>query len=635
VVGSGPFTDWVDRERERLREAASGAAWKLAHAKIAAGELTEAERVAQRALMLVPTDESPVRGFIEALAGAGDRAAALRFYERFREVLVQELEVEPAPETVAVMEAVMEAVRGRTEAVEVVSVSVRGADESRRAGNAANLSAATGRRPRWKRPAVGIALPVVLVVIGYGLMRSLWSRVDGTGEAMIANRVAIFPFTVRGDDELAYLAEGMADLFATALDGAGAIVTVDPRAVIGVVEREATGPLDPELSRHIAARLGARRYVLGDILSAGGQIRARASLYEDAGEPQASAEAVVPDEAGIFDLVDEAARQLVVADADATGDELTRIGVTTTHSLAALKAYLRAESLFRAGALMNTVSARSAMAEYRRAVAADTTFALAYFRMAVIYRSTTVPLESGGVAELARRYSDRLPRQERRLVECLAATDRADGEEAERWCREVLERDPDNADAWWLLGDALQHFGLRRGRALAEVQSAYDRAIALEPSNLYDQLLGHRAWLASVEEDAASWAEYLDRLASDQPQHPSARLIRLALDAWRGEPSALEHLIAELRTQPDPLGCYLWTTYLTWPLANREATIRALRGITSPDRSRGQRALGHVWIAHEELAAGRLGTARAELVEAQSLDLDGSVISTAYLLLSP
>jgi DNA-binding SARP family transcriptional activator len=102
VVGAAPFTDWVDRERERLREAASGAAWKLAHAKIAAGGLTEAERAGQRALDLVATDESPVRASIEALAGAGDRAAAVDFFERFRTRLREELELEPAPETVAV-----------------------------------------------------------------------------------------------------------------------------------------------------------------------------------------------------------------------------------------------------------------------------------------------------------------------------------------------------------------------------------------------------------------------------------------------------------------------------------------------------------------------------------------------------
>lgn len=106
VSGAAPFTDWLDRERERLREAAADAAWKHAHALVAAGSPAEAERTAQRALHLVPTDESAVRGFIRALAAGGDRAAALRFYEKFASVLAVELEVDPAPETRAVADAI-------------------------------------------------------------------------------------------------------------------------------------------------------------------------------------------------------------------------------------------------------------------------------------------------------------------------------------------------------------------------------------------------------------------------------------------------------------------------------------------------------------------------------------------------
>ncbi|HSW30993.1 MAG TPA: BTAD domain-containing putative transcriptional regulator [Longimicrobiales bacterium] len=106
VSGAAPFLDWVDRERERLREAAADAAWEWARALVVAGRLSEAERTAQRALHLVPTNESAVRDFIHALAAAGDRAAALRFYEKFAAMLEQELEVEPAPETEAVADEV-------------------------------------------------------------------------------------------------------------------------------------------------------------------------------------------------------------------------------------------------------------------------------------------------------------------------------------------------------------------------------------------------------------------------------------------------------------------------------------------------------------------------------------------------
>lgn len=100
------FVDWVDRERGRLKEMVAGAAWRHAHQLIGARKLVEAERTAQRALDLVPTDDSPVRELIEALATAGDRGAALRFYKKFEAVLAAELGVAPDPETEALVRAV-------------------------------------------------------------------------------------------------------------------------------------------------------------------------------------------------------------------------------------------------------------------------------------------------------------------------------------------------------------------------------------------------------------------------------------------------------------------------------------------------------------------------------------------------
>ncbi|MEJ2239113.1 MAG: BTAD domain-containing putative transcriptional regulator [Gemmatimonadales bacterium] len=101
------FERWLDDERTRLRERAAGAAWALAHQHISAGRLVDAERTAQRALQLVATDESEARRFIQSLADAGDRAAALRFYEKFAQRLRSEYDIEPDPATVAVTQALV------------------------------------------------------------------------------------------------------------------------------------------------------------------------------------------------------------------------------------------------------------------------------------------------------------------------------------------------------------------------------------------------------------------------------------------------------------------------------------------------------------------------------------------------
>jgi serine/threonine-protein kinase len=106
VSGCDGFQHWLDAERVRYRDFAAGAAWALAHQKLEGGELVESERMAHRALGLVCTDESDVRRFISALARAGDRAAALKFFERFERMLWRELQIEPSGRTREVIERI-------------------------------------------------------------------------------------------------------------------------------------------------------------------------------------------------------------------------------------------------------------------------------------------------------------------------------------------------------------------------------------------------------------------------------------------------------------------------------------------------------------------------------------------------
>jgi serine/threonine-protein kinase len=376
------------------------------------------------------------------------------------------------------------------EAVErALGVALERKPEDRHATVAEFGAALAGTAPptpkrRWAKWAATVAVTAVITLAWYiGATRSS-SLGMGGGEELNPNLVAVLPFTARVSEEPTLWEEGMATLLATALDGAGELATVNSHAVLGFLERTSPGELDPEIGREIAAHLGAGRFIVGDVLEAGGRISVRAFLYGVDGELEATADADVADEEQIQELVLEVGRQLVQGHAGISGDQLTRIGAATTHSLTALKAYLRGEALFRSG-FYNPAGARSALAEYRQAVDADTAFALAYLRMALIQDYALSFIDVGDAAARARRFSDRLPPQERRLLECYSALQRADGGEAERWCREVTKFDESNADAWYLLGDALQHYGLRRGRAIDEVRAAYDRALALEPSHLY------------------------------------------------------------------------------------------------------------------------------------------------------
>ncbi|MEJ2678751.1 MAG: BTAD domain-containing putative transcriptional regulator [Gemmatimonadota bacterium] len=201
-VGRAPeFERWLDAERERLREMAAGAAWSLANARLEAGRLVEAERAAQRALLLMPTDESPVRAFVEALACAGDRAAALRFYRKFTDLLKDQLDIGPCPESVAVAEALR---NGDTAAG---AVAPAGPEPPETGENEALPSTepaqAVKRRLHWL---VGAIAAISALVIAYRLGTGPTSTTALGGSVHgVQATVAVLPFSVRGSDRLSYL----------------------------------------------------------------------------------------------------------------------------------------------------------------------------------------------------------------------------------------------------------------------------------------------------------------------------------------------------------------------------------------------------------------------------------------------
>lgn len=89
------YDDWVLDERAKLRAQAYGALVRLTEEAARSGDHKAAIRHAQRIIDLEPTDEAAVRYQMEAHLALGDRAAALRSYHRYAEVLERDLAVAP------------------------------------------------------------------------------------------------------------------------------------------------------------------------------------------------------------------------------------------------------------------------------------------------------------------------------------------------------------------------------------------------------------------------------------------------------------------------------------------------------------------------------------------------------------
>jgi serine/threonine-protein kinase len=343
-------------------------------------------------------------------------------------------------------------------------------------GAAAPLGAtvpARSTRMRLSRPTQrlgGLLLLVLTAVVS-------WLAFGRRPPATAPTRLAVLPFAVPAGGRFAYLAQGMVDLLSRNLNGAEALVTVDPGRVMSAAGRGETGGPDVEKGRDIARQLGAGQYVVGSVVPAGGRLRIQAQLYaqDSAGSPAIAQAAVEGDSTALFELVDRLTAQLLVGRGQGQGARLARTAALTSRSLPALKLYLDAERNLRAAQY------DSAIAGFQRAIEADSGFALAHYRLAVAGLFVGRMGLIGPAMERALALDQRLSERDRRLLSAFTELVRGTPDRAERHYREFLEAYPDDVEARFELANLLYIYNAPRGRSPAEAREHYTQVLETDP----------------------------------------------------------------------------------------------------------------------------------------------------------
>jgi DNA-binding SARP family transcriptional activator/ABC-type branched-subunit amino acid transport system substrate-binding protein len=98
----GENVDWVETKRREYADIRSRALNVLAEASLRLGSADEAMRWAEQAIAAEPFRETGYRLLMQAHGATGNRAEALRVYERCRSLLREELGANPSPETEAI-----------------------------------------------------------------------------------------------------------------------------------------------------------------------------------------------------------------------------------------------------------------------------------------------------------------------------------------------------------------------------------------------------------------------------------------------------------------------------------------------------------------------------------------------------
>lgn len=332
LSGAPMFERWLDGRRDDLQREAHRAAWGLAQDAEAAEDLAVAAHWARRTLRLAQQDEAVLRQVVCLLDRVGDRAGAVREYETFVRRLREDLDLEPAPETRALMKEIRsrEGRSGPTSAVPPPEAQVdRPAPAPRREG-------ASGSEERRSNAA----------------------------------SIAVLPFANMGaDPEEEYLGDGLAEEITTALARVNALQVAARTSAFAFRGRNVD-------VRTVGRELGVATVLEGSVRRSGGHLRITAQLVKVADGYHLWSERFDREAEDVFSIQDEIAQSVVAAlKLILTDTERHALERIPTQSVRAYEYYLRGRHYLHQ---TRRQSLQYARAMFTQAIAVDPDFALAY-----------------------------------------------------------------------------------------------------------------------------------------------------------------------------------------------------------------------------------------------------------------
>jgi DNA-binding SARP family transcriptional activator/tetratricopeptide (TPR) repeat protein len=689
IPGLLEFEQWVGMERTRLERSHRGALERLSMAAEKRGDPGQAVFWWRRLVDVAPLSTTAAMGLIRALASSGDRSAALDHARAYAALVRSELDSEPESAVLALIDQIRRSglaidrsgARASTHAPhprrasdadsawpthpgpddapveqseELTAVAVEPVPgtallppwtlvETFTLPSASGLviaeaypGAADQRRelPRAVR-VIGLLIAIAVVIAFMAAVvpddMGIRSQQPGSASGTAAPTATVLPFAVTAPESLRGRAAEIQDLLRASLDRAD-VELVDRVAVRDSSEPESLGVRGPlaELVRPEAAPPGAASYVTGEIALTATRIRVTARWYGRHAAPQGAdgGETLVTSAVGegeptqLSEVVEHVAAQLLAGRHTGPTGRLTRAAAEGTRELAAFQAYLRGERRLR------RLEYVSAVEEFSLAVAADSGFALAHYRL-------SVAADRAGLSSLARAAAGRaaaldrsLAERDGALVRALAAAQLGDRATAERLYDAIVEDYPDDIEAWSRLGELAFRGNPLIGRSALDARPALEQVTRLDPDRAEALVLLARIAAADGRRDDAD--SLLGRVLAGRGEG-----VALAIDAV----PSLAHWNPGVRWQAighPPRGAAFARPALTLDAALDPLDMwERARLLTRPELPSDVRAVGYQMRSRAGAARGEWAAASALLDSAQLLDEVPALELRAHLAAAP
>lgn len=528
------FERWQDEKRAQLSKLYAASLERLATAATMRGDHGSAVAYWRRLTVLDPLNARFAIALMRALAATGDVPGALHHAKLHAALLSAETGLEPDTAVSAL------AAELRLRRSDPPPSTAAWADEATPVPSGGE--APTGlpsleqpittsvRSPRRLTYTVIAASAALLAAISFVAL----SRRARPDEGLIA----VAPFEVL-DPELALWREGMMDVLARTLDGAGPLRSVSPTTVL----KRWSGRSDIASARELGRRTGANLVVLGTLLRSGrDSVRGTVTLV-NARTGDVIAERESRDGILHIDRVADSLGVAVLRDIGVTRPvQAVRTASLGSASLPALKAFLRGEQLIREGRM------DSARVFYARAAELDPHFALALHRLSWTQYTTSAPIVDPSYrsnAFRAQRLNHGLPRRDSLLVVLdslrivgefnpvfdISPISVESGRRVLAVAMQLAHDYPTDPEAQYQLGDVRLHFARLLDTPSRVARADFDRAIALDSS--FALAYEHVVTLALRDQDVGSARRYvaaIDRYAPLTDVGRATPLLHVMLD---------------------------------------------------------------------------------------------------------
>jgi TolB-like protein/class 3 adenylate cyclase/Tfp pilus assembly protein PilF len=361
-----------------------------------------------------------------------------------------------------------------------------------------------------------------------------------SSKAIVEKSIAVLPFENLSEDKAnAYFADGIQDEILTRLSKI---------ADLKVISRTSTQKYKsaPNNLREIGQQLGVANLLEGSVQKAGNAVHINVQLIKAATDAHLWAESYDRELQNIFGVEGEVAGRIADAlDAKLSGAEEKALAVRPTSNVAAYDAYLHGRSI--EATRFDIPGEQQVASDYARAVQLDSTFALAWARLAIV-RSflyfNTIDRQTNSAA-IIKEAVDRAMALQPELGEAWLAQGvyryqvAHDYPGALQAYAEAGKRLPNSADVFGNMA-----FVERRMGRWDEAASHFRQAISLDPRNL--QLLIYTGETLGYLRNFAEAEDFVDRALQIAPDAVRALVAKIALFQAEGRLDEASKLAARI-----------------------------------------------------------------------------------------